>query len=118
MIKWRGSAKTCLLEDLNERTGKILRMAWGISFLKPEFVARKQNANDSRGAVFACSKVAKRRNRYGRIQVPSGIPGRRGACSGPQCEGYFGDGNRTAWEQWYREDPNAFYQQVGPCSLH
>lgn len=39
-----------------------------------------------------------------------------GACSGPQCEGVFpGDGKQDSiWEQWYREDPNAFYQQVGP----
>ena len=39
-----------------------------------------------------------------------------GACSGPQCEGVFpGDGKQDSiWEQWYREDPNAFYKQVGP----
>lgn len=39
-----------------------------------------------------------------------------GACSAVQCEGRSPEDGKqdNIWDQWYREDPGAFYQGVGP----
>ncbi len=36
------------------------------------------------------------------------------AASGPQTEGFANKPHRSIWDSWYAEQPNRFFQQIGP----
>ena len=36
------------------------------------------------------------------------------AASGPQTEGIAHKPHRSIWDSWYAEQPNRFFQQIGP----
>ena len=37
------------------------------------------------------------------------------AASGPQTEGVTNKRHRSIWDSWFAEQPERFYQQVGPA---
>ncbi|MBZ4276190.1 family 1 glycosylhydrolase, partial [Mycobacterium tuberculosis] len=39
------------------------------------------------------------------------------AASGPQTEGVTNKRHRSIWDSWFAEQPERFYQQVGPQTV-
>ena len=50
-----------------------------------------------------------------RYQFPEGFLG--AAASGPQTEGSACKAHRSIWDSWFAEQPERFYQQIGPQSV-
>ncbi len=40
-----------------------------------------------------------------------------GGASGPQTEGVTNKRHRSIWDSWFAEQPERFYQQVGPQTV-
>ena len=39
------------------------------------------------------------------------------AASGPQTEGISNKPHRSIWDSWFAEQPERFYQQIGPQTV-
>lgn len=83
---------------------------WGYMFIKSiEVVAEYvQVAPDGRSLF--------RRRGYAAVSVSARVPV-GAAASGPQTEGVTNKRHRSIWDSWFAEQPERFYQQVGPQTV-
>jgi hypothetical protein len=57
---------------------------------------------------------------YRRRYDPVSVSGRLfwgAAASGPQTEGISNKPHRSIWDSWFAEQPERFYQQIGPQTV-